>query len=929
MVENTTLFQEQNCDFPAIVLIDASGSTYDSFNSTQKVFDRICELVKTFPEESFRVIFWNSDIDVSSTFFTKGIYILSFVVKKATIEQPFMMVKPNITRTCLTSPHLGFNAIPDSWLNPNGRTKVYFITDGQIGYGSCPQAKKIELEQLLGLSIVELARKAKHLHLSILTVEAVHRDFGSLETMNKAAGGDVYRVIMAGKLTEHVSQFISFTPNNNDGFVHLNKNAPPPGYIPYGAQFFSVHRTDEFIQYLTKLIGNTSEVDELLQIAQNLSSSLVYLTRDKSPRQVTEIINTFSQLFEATELDDSFVNFILSKSVNEEIAGQASIFASYRSRLRDLYQQANEMLTSDVRNSIGLRARFVTLPIDGKIVTGNRNLIDQSLLNNAYAGCLINGNVIPAIPLDSLVRTKMNDQCLRQWVRQVLSKMFRVNVTDDSIIYLSLMLVLQVVLSKDLSNEIKDAYRRMGLIMLNKKRYRSDVTELEHLLAGYAPDHNCFTDYMKLVNKHLNTTWSTWSMWYMLCLALDHKDLCRAQWKNCYREISGVSDNEPKDLLFDWTKDYTETITAHDIPDGSRLEYNCIITLEDTSLSGGYRFRPHVSGNGANCAPLYVLSQDGYDSLTKNSNTCVCPICYRHLTADDFEQMGPKPHDVVIFQDRTFDIFSCYSNETSTDDSSSTVTSSVAASSTTNSSQWRTQGSKSNADSSTSSTADSSSNSTNNSSLMSNNKLLVILKGTVGAGKSTFGTKLAERLSSLGYKCAVEGTDKYCRTGMNTKQAMGKVKQSLSNMKRVSLKGPTCVIIDTCGERNTGSKVFNTDFSGWKMIEVYPNYLSTSYEEYLIWSLRNVFRRQIPGSTDNHYLNPVSAGIQTCKFVHRQKAEALFPRQRYTLNVNENSLISKVIDELDYRADVYQTKLDSKMPLDKQIEQFVTQHVTN
>ena len=120
-----------------ILLIDASGSTVGKFNQ-HTVLDQIKTVIKGLPEDQFRIIWWNSDQQKPASAddkFTNGICKLSFVVKKNTIDQTFLFIKPSIKNYCLTFPHLGFESIPDEWISKLDQTKVYFITDGEIGYG--------------------------------------------------------------------------------------------------------------------------------------------------------------------------------------------------------------------------------------------------------------------------------------------------------------------------------------------------------------------------------------------------------------------------------------------------------------------------------------------------------------------------------------------------------------------------------------------------------------------------------------------------------------------------------------------------------------------------------------------------------------------------------------------------------------------------
>ena len=132
------------------------------------------------------------------------------------------------------------------------------------------------------------------------------------------------------------------------------------------------------------------------------------------------------------------------------------------------------------------------------------------------------------------------------------------------------------------------------------------------------------------------------------------------------------------------------------------------------------------------------------------------------------------------------------------------------------------------------------------------------------------------------------------------------------------------VIIDTCGDRDGGNNIFGVDFRGWKMIRVYPNYCAQRQRGYLIWSLRNVLLRPLPGSDAKYWLNPVTAGLKTCIDVHRKKSISLFGRKT-DLNFSAKQSINDVIDDLNKEADEYAAYLSSSMHLEDEIAKMMKQ----
>lgn len=884
------LFETHKSKNPSILLVDASGSVVANKFDNHFIFDKMREIIDKLDESEFRIIFWNSN-KVETSAFKGGIKKLPFVVNKSTLSQAFNFVKKDINSQCLTFPHLSFDSIPDEWINNVDLTKIYLITDGEMGYQNITYYDRNSLKTALGESIARLFKKFNNIQLDIITVESVNRDFNQVEALTNAAGCDVYRVIIDNKLTKYVSKFISYTPNNLEGFIHINKNIPPPGFLPFGDKYFSELKMNAFIKHLSELITSAADENEILSIVQNLSATVSKLTKNKTQSITNDAINMFCSLFKNSSVDVMFVKYILTEAIANENEGTANVYATYRSKLKDLYKQASEMILKNVKESIGIIRSFITLPIENKIVTGGAKLINSGVKidGTTYpcSGVLINNIFVPVVPLELDNLSAMNEQCLRQWIRIIIARQYNVNKLDDSVIYIILSLALTTSLS-DLDERIKNAYRMLGHVMLRKKRQNTDITELAHLESGELPipsngKIDTFYSYMRNMSKETGIKVKPMTMWYAICLALGNSNLINKQLIHCLGSIEeDFGKINALELLSKIRERFVQTYTSFELPCESALDYTCLITMDDTSEVGGYRFLAHNNVGGSTCEPIYVLSEIGYEGLLRNEETSVCPICYTSLTADDFERVGQKPTNskINIFDEKTPNVF---------------VDRAVAK------------------------------NRTSNCSIVTpkRNGTIIFMKGVVGSGKSTYSHRIKTRIEEMGGACMIIGTDKYCKTGLSVPDAVNKIQEELSNIDTITNE-LLVIIIDTCGERDNADNIFGYNFRAWKKINVWVNLDKARMEQYLSWTIRNVLQRNRPTFDSNHWLNPEDATVKVCTNVHASKAKALFGKKIPKLfvqchNMNKDDAISFV----NTRANEYQQYLDNNMPLDGEINKII------
>ena len=198
---------------PAILLIDASGSVASKFNDKFTIFEKMEEVIKTIKNDQFRLIFWNSDTN-ENVGFTQGIFKIPYVIKKEALKQPFFIIKSKITPSCLTYPHLGLKAISEEWISNINETHIYIITDGQIGVQSITTNK---LKSDFKCEIEKLFKKFNNIHFHIITVEDKVIDLNANESLSTIAGGDIFKIIQENGLTKYITEFTSYTQNNENG----------------------------------------------------------------------------------------------------------------------------------------------------------------------------------------------------------------------------------------------------------------------------------------------------------------------------------------------------------------------------------------------------------------------------------------------------------------------------------------------------------------------------------------------------------------------------------------------------------------------------------------------------------------------------------------------------------------------------------------
>lgn len=841
----------------AILLVDASGSTKGEFKPTQTIFATIAKVCAQLDHPNFRVLFWNST-GTGDEKFPNGVHVIPFVVKPENLLLTFQMVE-KFMKPASTFTHLAFQHIPKEWLKD--APMVYLVTDGEITGGGPITNDHIKSE--LKKEIEKLGSR-----LTIITVEAKTIDHSQQESIANAAGSDVFQVVQDAKLTKKITQFVSYTkptvnPSATSGattnsawtrFVHINRNDPPAGFIPYEQQYFSELHMHDFYQYIRNELKECKDDEsKQLQIAQNLANTLFYATKDKPERLANDIVANFAQLF---TIDSNVLNHVLTEAIDNERKGTAGVYSAFRKNLKDLYKEAGRLLMKKVKSAIGLHVgRFVSCPIGGRILTGPGQLVNTSLRVKGGLYPKSSYERVPVFPLDTVerVRTDIQEQCIRQWIRVVYGHLHSVNQTSDEIIYLLLGDMLIVNQSLNTSNDVKQAYVNLGRIMLRKKRMNSMQTELDRLEAGELPVPNSgkindFFLIMANIARKLKIESKPMRLWFEICGVLGGK-VKEKQQPHC------VTISQGPDAKDQWGDTITLPTYAFDaIPDELNLDYTCLVTLEDVSKVGGWRINDHTRPNLPNCHPVYLFSDAGKTQLV-GSNNCVCPVCYTPLRADQFTKIGPRAEFKLdaVFEETPFTRADGKWNnggtQTQNDEKEDALSVILQGDTKTPPSNLK-QGTRGK---------------------------IVVMKGVVGCGKTTLAERIKQQVEARGGVCYIEGVDKYVNQGLDFKQAALKATESLQEA-WASTATDKVVVIDTCGDHNNNkkfTKFFDVDFKGWTRIDLLPSYDKNNVKLYLAWSLWNVLKRTRNTATSNYLLNPVTATALTCVNVHQKKAKAL------------------------------------------------------
>jgi len=211
-------------------------------------------------------------------------------------------------------------------------------------------------------------------------------------------------------------------------------------------------------------------------------------------------------------------------------------------------------------------------------------------------------------------------------------------------------------------------------------------------------------------------------------------------------------------------------------------------------------------------------------------------------------------------------------------------------------------------------------------SLSSDKLIRVNLIGITGAGKSTFAQKLSEVIEQKGGKTLVISADKHSKRGKKGREMTNAINTEFHDFEKLKSKLKV-VIVDLCNENGPQRDCFGINFSNYDTYDVYPNMDIQKFDEYEAWCLRNVLSRPLHTLDTLYWLNPVSAGVNTCIKVHKAKTQSIRRFKNITipsLNLSESWTMDQTLEFIKTKADAYAEHL-KKSSIEKNVDDFVNQ----
>ena len=643
-MQTDTLFEEQSIQYDTnpIIMIDMSGSTdvyMDKGTNRTNVLDlekiHISNLLKDRKIEDCHVMFWNDTFNITN------------INKVNNINN--YKVKPNGGTNVATA----INNIPSDWYKTS--KDIYIVTDGEI----CDVS---EFSKCLN----KLYEDGKKIY--IVTVEP--NDYNYILS-DVSAGSTIFEEIKNSKKTFMVKQFICYNKNHNksnEPFVNFSNPEIGPEMSVFREKAFRVDKTAEFVKHISELIDEISLIQNdkeketaLLKLSYDLTISIHFLTKNRPLSIKRALVNLFCDLFVKVGSYRIIRKMLLDEVDNMEL-GTANTYQGYKNNREKVFEKSQIALYDNTKQAISHvpSNNYVSLIInttDGEYVIkdGEDNVkYDISMNDKTFniSAIKIGYHHIPMVPETITMDNNNYDQCMRQWLRANYAKLYHINPASDLAMYYFFADALRVWLSKDISDSIKNCYRQLVYICLDRKRFGTNVTEFEYLLTNKPapvmgnPENINYILYKSMIhgkfiendnNESNNITvdeplddennndvykveskMNPMAFWYTFIRVFGDNKLIKAQ-----KHFCPVKEIEIKVIPI---KSYIRNINYVE------YEYKCYITMEDTNETGGYIIPPHQLSKNVTCNPRYVVSEEGMIAVNKHY---ACPICHKQLDKMD------------------------------------------------------------------------------------------------------------------------------------------------------------------------------------------------------------------------------------------------------------------------------------------------------
>jgi len=209
------------------------------------------------------------------------------------------------------------------------------------------------------------------------------------------------------------------------------------------------------------------------------------------------------------------------------------------------------------------------------------------------------------------------------------------------------------------------------------------------------------------------------------------------------------------------------------------------------------------------------------------------------------------------------------------------------------------------------------------------NKYRINLIGITGSGKSTCADLIKNWVIQKNGIVLIVSADKWSKQNYAGKDLQNKILDEIRKFDAF-IGDFKVVIMDLCNENKISKESFGFNFSTYTDLYFYPNLYKTNLDQhkfyqYESWCLTNVLSRPLCNSTSNYWLNPESAGVETCIKVHNAKAKGIAKiiHMKKTCDFNEKLSIEDIIQQIKSQSDKY-TEYLGPINLSDQIEIFMS-----
>jgi hypothetical protein len=583
-----------------IVLLDCSGSMRKQLPDgrsvgktlVSKILDRVIHL------PTVRLIGWNSN-NFHNGPFSKGVVVYDQPISTQFFDMTCAMLLKHINESACTEPYLGFDAISPTWFEESANTTIVVGTDGKMGWTSIKQHEILKLDNSLLSSVKKLPN---NVNIEIICVEKTAREYSSIEETRNAAGFDVYKALCKdSSAVDRVVKLTSFCPGQLvDGFVHLERQRAPPGFLVFRGSVFPKNQLFEMRR--TVILNAVSECetdDDIMIVVSDLATMLTKI--DVTP----VILDLFVRLF-VDKPQYAFIAYTLGLLC----VGKA---APLQSEVKNLFKLATSALESSVKNCLSPSDSVVTfVNVKNEVFITDRHRMNGRFGKYKDAAAVSEEGAFFA----NRDGSAFEQQCLRQWAREWYSSKYGVGIRSDTLMFAALEDAAYVAASTD--HAIAGWYRDLAVIMLRKKARGKCLYDL--LVSGQPIESSEWNRSMGRTAKflQLGDTPASKDVWWWLLTQLEDQPLLDGQRAHCMPLVE--------------LKMNRDVVTVNQLP--RSFQYSCPITLDDTKATGGHAIDEH-----GQCRPPFVFSE-----VVPN-----CPFCRSSVITWSpvlpYVEVAPEPEE--------------------------------------------------------------------------------------------------------------------------------------------------------------------------------------------------------------------------------------------------------------------------------------------